>query len=203
MKRLVDIAVAGIALVLLMPVIAIVAWRIRQTLGKPVLFSQKRIGKDNKPFQLLKFRSMGDLRDENGQLLPDDMRISDFGLKLRSSSLDELPTLLNVLAGDMSLVGPRPLLPEYLPLYNSHQARRHEVKPGVTGWAQINGRNSLSWEEKFDLDVWYVDSHSFLLDFKILVATLTTVLKREGINEQGEVSMSRFTGSAPDRDSEL
>ena len=195
MKRLLDILGAFCALVLLFPVIALVAFGVRRSLGSPIVFRQKRVGLGGRDFELLKFRSMIDSFDANGQLLPDSERLTPFGLKLRSTSLDELPTLLSVLRGDMSLVGPRPLLIEYLPLYSVEQARRHEVKPGVTGWAQINGRNALSWEEKFRLDVWYVDNQSLWLDSQILFKTFYKVLKREGIQGEGEVTMSKFTGS--------
>jgi lipopolysaccharide/colanic/teichoic acid biosynthesis glycosyltransferase len=161
----------------------------------PVLFIQTRPGLRGKPFRLMKFKTMNDLRDETERLLPDNDRLTGVGRFIRSLSLDEFPQLINVLKGDMSLVGPRPLLPEYLPLYNARQARRHEVRPGITGWAQINGRNTLSWEEKFEMDVWYVDNMSFLLDIKILFLTLLKVLKREGINSGSAATMERFTGS--------
>lgn len=164
-------------------------------MGRPVLFSQVRPGLNGKPFTMVKFRTMTDARDEHGQSLPDSERLTAFGRFLRASSLDELPELWNVFKGDMSLVGPRPLLMEYLELYSPEQARRHEARPGVTGWAQVNGRNALSWEEKFNLDVWYVDNHSFWLDLKILFMTVFKVLKRSDISQQGEATMSRFTGS--------
>jgi lipopolysaccharide/colanic/teichoic acid biosynthesis glycosyltransferase len=167
----------------------------RFLLGSPIFFKQTRPGRYGKSFKMIKFRSMTDARDIAGRLLPDSERLTAFGQFLRSTSLDELPELWNVLKGDMSLVGPRPLLMEYLPLYTPHQARRHEVRPGITGLAQVNGRNSLSWEEKFDLDVWYVDNQSFLLDMKILLLTVKKVLLREGISASGEATMSKFTGS--------
>ncbi|MBO0496454.1 sugar transferase [Pseudomonas sp. Marseille-Q1929] len=190
-----DILISGIALILLSPVIAWTSWKIRKNLGAPVVFRQVRPGLNAKPFILVKFRSMRDANDSKGTPLPDAERMTPFGQFLRSSSLDELPELWSVLKGDMSLVGPRPLLNEYLPLYSSEQARRHEVRPGITGWAQVNGRNSLSWEDKFKLDVWYVDNRSILLDFKILFMTVHKVLAREGISADGEVTMSKFSGS--------
>lgn len=167
-------------------------------MGTPVIFSQIRPGKDGKPFRMYKFRSMKNATDEAGNPLPDDQRMTPFGAKLRSSSLDELPELWNVLKGEMSLVGPRPLLMEYLPLYSPEQYRRHEVRPGVTGWAQVNGRNAISWEDKFKLDVWYVDNRSFLLDLKIIFLTIKKVFVKEGISAQGEATMPRFTGSSND-----
>jgi lipopolysaccharide/colanic/teichoic acid biosynthesis glycosyltransferase len=198
-KRLFDISMALAALMLLSPVIAMVAWQIRHKLGSPVLFHQMRPGKDGKLFYILKFRTMTDVRDEQGMLLPDEKRLTKFGQFLRSTSLDELPELINVLKGEMSLVGPRPLLMEYLPLYTPEQYRRHEVRPGITGWAQINGRNALSWEEKFKLDVWYVDNRSLWLDMKIIFLTIWKVLRRDGISAEGEATMSRFTGSSLER----
>lgn len=195
-KRFIDIFVSAIALILLSPVIAIVAWKISKKLGSPVLFRQVRPGLNGKPFTMVKFRTMRDAVDINGNPLPDSERITPFGNFLRSTSLDELPELWNVLKGDMSLVGPRPLLMEYLPLYNKEQARRHKVRPGVTGWAQINGRNAISWEEKFKLDVWYVENHSFWLDLKILFLTVKKVFIRDGISAAGEATMSKFTGSS-------
>lgn len=190
-----DILISAIALILLSPVIAWTSWKIRKNLGAPVVFRQVRPGLNAKPFILVKFRSMRDANDSKGTPLPDAERMTPFGQFLRSSSLDELPELWSVLKGDMSLVGPRPLLNEYLPLYSAEQARRHEVRPGITGWAQVNGRNSLSWEDKFKLDVWYVDNRSILLDFKILFMTVHKVLAREGISADGEVTMSKFSGS--------
>lgn len=195
LKRLFDIVASFFGLLLLSPVIAIVAWQIRRKLGSPVLFRQVRPGKDGKPFEMIKFRTMRDAVDANGNPLPDEERMTPFGSFLRSSSLDELPELWNVLKGDMSLVGPRPLLMEYLPLYSTEQYRRHEVRPGVTGWAQINGRNAISWEDKFKLDVWYVDNQSFWLDIKILWLTVKKVLVRDGISAEGEATMTAFSGS--------
>lgn len=194
-KRLFDIIASAIGLLLLLPVIAVIAFQIRRKLGSPVLFRQTRPGKDGKPFEMIKFRTMRDAVDADGNPLPDAERMTPFGSFLRSTSLDELPELWNVLKGDMSLVGPRPLLMEYLPLYSPEQYRRHEVRPGVTGWAQVNGRNAISWEEKFKLDVWYVDNRSFWLDLKILYLTVKKVVVREGISGEGEVTMSKFTGS--------
>lgn len=194
-KRIFDLFAALLVLVLLAPVLAIVAWQIHRKLGFPVLFRQVRPGLRGQPFKMVKFRTMRDAVDANGKPLPDSERMSPFGNFLRSASLDELPELWNVLKGDMSLVGPRPLLMEYLPLYSPEQARRHEVRPGVTGWAQVNGRNALSWDEKFKLDVWYVDHQSLWLDLKILLLTVRKVFVREGISAAGEVTMPRFTGS--------
>lgn len=194
-KRSFDIAGSLLGLLLLSPVIAIVAWQVRCKLGSPVLFRQTRPGLNGKPFQMVKFRTMKDAVDAEGNPLPDAERLTPFGQFLRSSSLDELPELWNVLKGDMSLVGPRPLLMEYLPLYSPEQYRRHEVRPGVTGWAQVNGRNSLSWDEKFKLDVWYVDNRSLWLDIKILFLTVKKVLVRDGISAEGEATMSRFMGN--------
>lgn len=190
-----DILLSALALILLSPVIAWTSWKVRKHLGAPVVFRQSRPGLNAKPFELVKFRSMRDARDSAGNPLPDAERMTPFGHFLRASSLDELPELWSVLKGDMSLVGPRPLLNEYLPLYSAEQARRHDVRPGITGWAQVNGRNSLSWEEKFKLDVWYVDNHSVWLDIKILFMTVKKVLIREGISADGEVTMSKFSGS--------
>lgn len=194
-KRFFDIFAAAIGLILLAPVIVIVAYLILKRLGSPVLFRQTRPGLDGKPFEMVKFRTMRDALDSDGRQLPDSERMTDFGRFLRSSSLDELPELWNVIKGDMSLVGPRPLLMEYLPLYDEEQIRRHEARPGVTGWAQVNGRNALSWEEKFKLDLWYVDNQSLWLDIKIIFLTVKKVLVRDGISAEGEVTMSRFTGS--------
>lgn len=194
-KRLFDLFASFFGLLVLSPVIAIVAWKIRKNLGSPVLFKQVRPGKGGKPFQMVKFRTMRDAVDAAGNPLPDSERLTPFGNWLRSTSLDELPELWNVLIGDMSLVGPRPLLMEYLPLYNAEQYRRHEVRPGVTGWAQVNGRNAISWEEKFKLDVWYVNNQSFWLDIKILWLTVKKVLVRDGISAEGEATMSKFTGT--------
>lgn len=194
-KRLFDIVASFCGLLLLAPVIAIVAWQIRRKLGSPVLFRQVRPGLDGKPFEMVKFRSMRDAMDAEGKPLPDSERMTPFGSFLRSSSLDELPGLWNVLKGDMSLVGPRPLLVEYLPLYSPEQYRRHEVQPGITGWAQVNGRNAISWEDKFKLDVWYVDNQSLWLDIRIILLTVKKVLLRDGISADGEATMAKFTGS--------
>lgn len=195
MKRLVDFLLSLFGLIVLSPVIVIVAWCIRRKLGSPVIFSQVRPGLGGKPFKMVKFRTMRDAFDADGNPLPDSQRMTAFGSFLRASSLDELPELWNVLKGDMSLVGPRPLLMEYLPLYSPEQYRRHEVRPGVSGWAQVNGRNALSWEDKFKLDVWYVDNRSIWLDFKIIFLTLKKVVVRDGINAAGEATMSKFTGN--------
>lgn len=195
MKRLFDVVVAALALlVLALPLLSLV-WLVRQKLGSPVFFRQVRPGWNGEPFEMVKFRSMTDERGTDGALLSDAMRITTFGRFLRASSLDELPELWNVLKGEMSLVGPRPLLMEYLPLYSREQARRHEVRPGITGWAQVNGRNAISWEDKFALDVWYVDNQSLWLDIKILWMTVRKVLVRDGISAAGEVTMSKFKGS--------
>lgn len=194
-KRFFDFLAAGSALVVLSPIIAIVALLIRRKLGSPVFFRQTRPGLHGKPFEMVKFRTMLDATDKHGNPLPDDQRMTPFGSFLRATSLDELPELWNVLKGDMSLVGPRPLLMEYLPLYSKEQYRRHEVRPGVTGWAQVNGRNALSWDEKFKLDVWYVENRSFWLDIKILVLTVKKVLVRDGISAEGQATMERFRGS--------
>jgi lipopolysaccharide/colanic/teichoic acid biosynthesis glycosyltransferase len=195
LKRFFDVVASLCGLIVLSPIIAIVAWKISRKLGSPVLFRQVRPGKDGKPFEMVKFRTMLDAADSNGQSLPDEDRMTPFGSFLRSSSLDELPGLWNVLKGDMSLVGPRPLLMEYLPLYSTEQYRRHEARPGVTGWAQINGRNAIGWEDKFKLDVWYVDNRSFWLDVKIIFLTIKKVLVRDGISADGEVTMGKFTGT--------
>lgn len=194
MKRLFDITVATFALLLLALPLLVLTWLVRRKLGHPALFRQIRPSLHGKPFEMVKFRSMTDARGPDGKLLPDADRLTPFGRFLRSSSLDELPGLWNVLKGQMSLVGPRPLLMEYLPLYSIEQARRHEVRPGITGWAQVNGRNALSWEDKFKLDVWYVDHRSMWLDTKILWLTVRKVLVRDGISAAGEATMSKFTG---------
>jgi lipopolysaccharide/colanic/teichoic acid biosynthesis glycosyltransferase len=199
MKRFFDLFVATVASIVLGLPILFLMWEVRRKLGSPVFFRQTRPGLQGRPFNMVKFRTMIDARDPSGQLLPDADRLTAFGRFLRASSLDELPELWNVLKGDMSLVGPRPLLMEYLPLFSSEQSRRHEVRPGITGWAQVNGRNALTWEEKFQLDVWYVDNQSFWLDLKILFLTVKTVLTREGIGARGEVTMPRFTGSQIDQ----
>lgn len=195
MKRIFDIIASLGLLVSLAPLLLALSLLIRWWLGGPVLFRQVRPGLNGKPFQMIKFRTMTDARDGSGELLPDDIRLTRFGRFLRSTSLDELPELWNVLTGEMSLVGPRPLLMEYLPLYSAEQARRHEVRPGITGWAQVNGRNAISWQEKFRLDVWYVDHRSFWLDCRILAMTLRKVLIRDGISEAGHVTATKFTGT--------
>ncbi|WP_093351881.1 sugar transferase [Variovorax sp. PDC80] len=195
MKRLFDIVLAGLALLILGLPLLFLTWQVRRKLGNPAFFRQRRPGLGGRPFNMVKFRTMTDARGAGGVLLPDADRLTPFGRFLRASSLDELPELWNVLKGDMSLVGPRPLLMDYLPLYSAEQARRHEVRPGITGWAQINGRNALSWDEKFKLDVWYVDNRSLYLDIKILWLTVRKVLVRDGITATGEATMPRFTGS--------
>lgn len=195
MKRLFDIAVSASLLVVLAPFFLVLALLVRMKLGSPVLFRQTRPGKNAEAFVMFKFRTMTDARGSNGELLPDMDRLTRFGRFLRSTSLDELPELWNVLRGDMSIVGPRPLLMEYLPLYSAEQARRHEVRPGVTGWAQVNGRNALSWEQKFLLDIWYVDNRSFWLDLKIIAHTVAKVVNRSGISAEGEATMPRFAGA--------
>lgn len=195
MKRLFDIFISLIALIILSPIIGVAALLIRLKIGTPVLFKQQRPGLNEKSFHVYKFRSMTDERDAEGELLLDEVRLTSFGRLLRKLSLDELPQLLNVLKGDMSFVGPRPLLMEYLPLYNERQARRHNVRPGITGWAQVNGRNAISWEEKFELDVWYVENRSFWLDIKILFMTVLKVFKSEGISHVGQATMTKFEGS--------
>ena len=194
MKRLFDFLLALLALLLLALPLLVLALLVRRKLGSPVLFRQVRPGLHGQPFEMVKFRTMTDARGADGALLPDAVRLTPFGRFLRASSLDELPELWNVLKGEMSLVGPRPLLMEYLPLYSPQQARRHEVRPGITGWAQVNGRNALGWDEKFKLDVWYVDHRSLWLDIKILWLTVKKVLVREGISAAGEATMPRFTG---------
>lgn len=194
-KRLLDILISGIALIILSPVLLIVALLVRTKLGSPVLFKQERPGKDEKIFTLYKFRTMTDERDENGALLPDEVRLTSFGKMLRSTSLDELPELLNIFKGEMSIIGPRPLLVKYLPLYNETQKHRHDVKPGLTGLAQINGRNAITWEKKFEYDVEYVNNLSFSLDCKIFGGTVRAVLKREGISSATDATMEAFTGT--------
>ena len=195
-KRLFDLLISLLALLPFSPLLGLLALLVRFKLGSPVLFRQQRPGLHGKPFTLIKFRTMTDKRDAQGNLLPDAERLTKFGKFLRASSLDELPELWNVLKGEMSLVGPRPLLMQYLPLYTPEQARRHEVRPGITGWAQVNGRNALTWEEKFALDVWYVDNHTFWLDLKIVFLTLWKIVKRESINQPGQVTMKPFAGSS-------
>lgn len=193
-KRALDVLGAAIGLIVFSPILIIISLKICREMGSPVLFRQTRPGRHGKPFQMIKFRTMRDAVDTDGRPLPDAERLTKLGQFLRSSSLDELPELWNVLKGEMSLVGPRPLLMEYLPLYSPEQARRHEVRPGVTGWAQVNGRNAISWDEKFALDVWYVDNRSLWLDMKIIWLTIRKVIKRDGISAAGEATMSKFTG---------
>lgn len=197
-KRLFDIIASASGLIFLSPVFLILIYLIRKNLGEPVFFTQERPGKDGKPFKMIKFRSMRDVVDKDGNPLPDSERLTPFGKKLRATSLDELPELWNVLKGEMSLVGPRPLLMSYLPLYNEFQNRRHEMRPGVTGWAQVNGRNALSWDEKFAHDIWYIDHYSFWLDMKILFLTVKKVFIKEGISAEGEATMPYFTGNDTD-----
>jgi lipopolysaccharide/colanic/teichoic acid biosynthesis glycosyltransferase len=197
-KRLIDISASVLALICLSPILLLVALLVRTRLGAPVLFRQERPGKMGKPFRMIKFRTMTDRRDADGQLMSDADRLTPFGRWLRTTSLDELPELWNVLRGDMSLIGPRPLLMQYLPLYSKEQWRRHHVRPGVTGWAQVNGRNALSWDEKFALDVWYVDHHNLWIDFKILLLTVRRVIGREGISAAGDATMPVFTGIPAD-----
>ena len=194
-KRLVDIICSLVGLIILTPVMVIIAILVRIKLGSPVIFIQKRPGLNEKIFTMYKFRTMTDEHDENGNLLPDEERLTRFGKLLRSSSLDELPELFNIIKGDMSVVGPRPLLKQYLPLYNEHQKRRHEVRPGLSGLAQINGRNAISWEDKFDLDVKYVDNITLILDSQIILATIAKVFRREGISQDGEETVSQFRGN--------
>jgi len=193
-KRTIDILAASLALLVLSPVYFIVARKVAKNLGTPVIFSQQRPGLHGKIFTMQKFRSMRDAHDEHGNVLPDNERLTDFGIKLRNSSLDELPGLWSVLKGDMGLVGPRPLLVEYLPLYSKQQARRHDAKPGITGWAQVNGRNAISWPDKFKLDVWYIDHQSLWLDIKIILLTVKKVFSQADINADGEATISKFTG---------
>jgi lipopolysaccharide/colanic/teichoic acid biosynthesis glycosyltransferase len=194
-KRVFDLLASALGLLLLSVPLALLAWQVRRKLGSPVLFTQVRPGLHGKPFRMVKFRTMTDARDASGALLPDAQRLTSFGRFLRASSLDELPELWNVLRGEMSLVGPRPLLVEYLPLYSPEQARRHAVRPGITGWAQINGRNAISWVDKFALDVWYVDHRSLWLDVRILWLTVKKVICREGITAEGDATMPRFKGT--------
>ncbi len=194
-KRIMDFILASIALVMLSFIMLIVAFLVRIKLGSPVIFKQERPGLNEKKFTLYKFRTMTDERDENGELLPNHIRLTKFGKFLRSTSLDELPELFNILKGDMSFIGPRPLLVEYLPLYNEHQKKRHNVRPGLSGLAQVNGRNELTWEEKFDYDVKYVENVSFLLDIKLIFKTIFKVFKREGINKSEQITMEKFKGT--------
>ncbi len=198
LKRLLDIVIASSALVLLSPVYALVAYKVKKNLGSPVLFRQTRPGLHGQPFEMIKFRSMKDALDTAGNPLPDSERLTPFGKMLRATSLDEMPELWNVIKGDMSIVGPRPLLMEYLPLYNSEQAKRHDVRPGITGYAQVNGRNAISWEKKFELDTWYVNNQSLWLDFKIMLKTVKKVLAKDDISAEGDVTMHKFTGSKHD-----
>lgn len=195
MKRFLDVLLATVLLLILVLPLLLLIGLVRWRIGTPVFFRQRRPGLGGRPFGIVKFRTMTNRRDSRGELLPDEVRLTRFGRFLRSTSLDELPELWNVLKGDMSFVGPRPLLMEYLPLYTARQARRHEVRPGLTGWAQVNGRNAISWEQKFEYDVWYVDNRSFWLDMKILWMTAIRVLRREGVSQQGHATMERFTGS--------
>ena len=195
MKRIIDIILSLFIIIVCLPILAAVVLMVYMSLGSPIFFVQVRPGLNGKPFKIVKIRTMKNAVDGNGNLLPDSERMTAFGHKLRSTSLDELPNVFNVLLGNMSLVGPRPLLMEYLPLYTPEQARRHEVRPGITGWAQINGRNAVSWEQKFELDVWYVNNHNIWLDIKILFLTLKKVLIREGISSTGNATMPKFTGS--------
>lgn len=194
-KRLIDILVSSCALILLSPILLMLIIIIRIKLGSPVFFSQKRPGKNGKIFKMYKFRSMTDERDQHGKMLPDHKRLPEFGRKLRATSLDELPELWNILKGDMSLIGPRPLLTSYLPLYNNFQKRRHEVKPGLTGWAQVNGRNSIDWAERFKLDVEYVDNVSLIMDIKIFIQTVGKVIKKDGISSEDSITMEPFKGN--------
>lgn len=195
LKRSLDFFFSLVAVLVLSPLIVTVAVLVYVKIGRPVLFKQVRIGKDNKPFNLLKFRTMTNARGPDGELLPDAERLLPFGKWLRSTTLDELPSVFNIVRGDISFVGPRPLLPEYVPLYTPFQARRHEIRPGLTGWAQVNGRNLISWEKKFEYDVWYVDNHNLWLDIKIWWMTFQKVYKREGVNAEGEATYKKFTGS--------
>lgn len=197
-KRFFDIVSSLLAIIVLSPLLLIVSILVRIKLGSPVLFKQERPGKDEKIFTLMKFRTMTDERDENGELLPDEVRLTKFGKFLRSTSIDELPELFNILKGDMSVIGPRPLLVQYLPRYNVHQHRRHEVRPGLSGWAQVNGRNAISWQEKFNLDVEYVDNYSLFMDIKILFMTVINVFKRDGISSETSATMEEFMGNDED-----
>ena len=195
LKRLIDITISSVGLIISAPITLTAAVVIAKKLGKPVLFRQVRPGQDGKPFEIYKFRTMSDERDENGELLPDDQRMTPVGTLIRKSSIDELPQLINVLKGDISLVGPRPLLMEYLPLYNDEQKKRHNVKPGITGWAQVNGRNAISWDEKFKLDVWYAENQSFKLDMYIIYKTVINILQRKNINAPNHVTAEKFKGN--------
>ncbi len=194
-KRIIDLLLSGLALLVLSPVYLVLAVLVRRRLGSPVIFSQQRPGRNGRIFEMYKFRSMTDARNEEGELLPDEYRLTEFGKKLRATSLDELPELWNIFKGDMSIVGPRPLLVRYLPRYNERQKHRHDVRPGLTGWAQVNGRNAISWEQKFAYDVEYVEKESFLLDLKIILMTVGKVLHRSGINQDGNATMEEFMGT--------
>lgn len=198
LKRLLDIVIASIALVILSPLYIFVAYKVKKNLGSPVLFRQVRPGLNGKPFEMIKFRTMKDAVDAQGNPLPDSERLTPFGKMLRSTSLDEMPELWNVIKGDMSVVGPRPLLMEYLPLYNKEQAKRHDVRPGMTGHAQVNGRNAISWEQKFKLDTWYVENQSLWLDFKIMLRTVKKVIAKDDINADGEATAAPFRGNKTD-----
>jgi len=195
MKRMIDLTISLMILIVFSPILLIVGVMVRFKMGSPILFKQARPGLYGKPFNLYKFRTMVDLKDSNGELLSDELRLTNFGKLLRKFSLDEFPQLINVIKGEMSLVGPRPLLMEYLSLYTKEQMLRHDVKPGITGWAQVNGRNAITWEEKFKLDNWYVKNHNFIVDLKILFSTFIKVIKKEGISQQGQVTMEKFKGS--------
>lgn len=197
-KRLFDILIASLTLILFLPLCLVIAYKVRKNLGSPVLFKQTRPGLHGKPFEMIKFRTMKDGTDKNGNLLPDSERLTPFGNMLRATSLDELPELWNVIKGDMSLVGPRPLLMEYLPLYNERQAKRHDVKPGITGYAQINGRNAISWEQKFELDAWYVENRSLQLDLQIMCKTIKKVIAKDDINAPNDATMPKFEGTKSD-----
>lgn len=195
MKRIFDFTVAAIGLVFILPVMLVTALLVKRKMGMPVIFKQKRPGRDGKPFVLYKFRTMTNQKNDSGELLVDSERLTNTGVWLRQFSLDELPQLINVMKGDLSIVGPRPLLMQYLPLYNDRQRKRHSVKPGITGWAQVNGRNAISWEEKFEMDVWYTENRSFMLDMKIIYMTIRKVSSREGISQEGEATAGAFTGT--------
>lgn len=194
-KRIIDIVLSLLGIIILSPVLVITAILVKTKLGSPIFFTQERVGKDGKIFKMIKFRTMLDAKDKWGEPLPDEERLTPFGKFLRSTSIDELPELINVLKGDMSLVGPRPLLVEYLPLYSKEQFRRHELRPGITGWAQVNGRNSINWSERFKLDVDYVNTYSLVKDFKIIIMTVGKVIKRDGISQDGHATMEKFNGT--------
>ena len=194
-KRILDIIISLIAIIIFLPGLILLALLVRVNLGSPIFFLQERIGLHHKPFKIIKFRTMNNVKDKNGEVLPDENRLSTFGRTLRATSLDELPELINVLKGEMSIVGPRPLLPEYMDKYSKEQLRRHERVPGITGWAQINGRNAISWKEKFNLDIWYIDNWSLFLDLKIILQTFKKVIVKEGINQDDNIIMEHFNGS--------